>query len=99
MALRRYVVFISSSSASRPGGLHEIDLARAGRRIELERGLVVRRGKVPGDDGFVLGPGVIGQGRDDQFARQWIVSELDPGLPVEARLAEEIVLASHAADF
>ena len=54
--------------------------------------------QVPDEVGGVLRPGIVRNGADDEFSRERIVSQLDPDLPVEAFLAEGIVLAGDALD-
>ncbi len=44
----------------------------------------------------VLRPGLVGEGRDDEPARQRKLSKLNPDLPVDAFLVEGILLAGDA---
>jgi hypothetical protein len=73
-----------------PGGARffpfENDASGTGRRIEDE-GLIVEGGcEVPSEGVAVLWPGVVGEGGDDEPARERELPELDPDLPVDVFL-------------
>jgi hypothetical protein len=74
------------------------DAVSIGRRIEGE-GVVAEGGrKVPGEYLAMLRLCVIGKGSDDELARQWKLSELDPDLPIETFLTEGVLLAGDTVD-
>jgi hypothetical protein len=73
-----------------PGGARffpfKNDAFGIGRRIEDE-GLIVEGGcEVPSEGVAVLWPGVVGEGGDDEPARERELPELDPDLPVDVFL-------------
>ena len=81
------------------GGLpFEEDALGIGRRIEDEGRLIEGGREVPGQVDGVLRPGLVGEGGDDEPAGERIVAELNPDLPVDAFLVEDVLLAGDAFD-
>jgi hypothetical protein len=75
-----------------------IDLLCALRRVETESCLVNRRIGFPvSDDQSVLGRHADCLARDDIFAGNWLLADLDPKLPIDILIPKGQMLAFHSA--
>jgi hypothetical protein len=74
------------------------DAHSTGRRIEGEGIVAEGWRKVPGELLDVFRFCVVSEGTNDELAGKRELSELDPYLPIDARLAECVLLASDTVD-